>query len=171
MISALQKRIMPSVYNGGMIFSDAAKNDMAGYQTRRIELTDADIKKLGISMLPDEISPVQKFDNRDITKGIKLSSGRQLTEKDKLNNVFYEDGKYFLDYDKHLSNEEFAKVLTSAGGRFTTNKNNFLDQGEFNFIAQRMGLGDMKIGALVEATKDDPRKLAAQTGETWEALF
>ena len=174
MVDALKNRIMPSVYNGGIIFSDGVANDMQGYQTRRVALSEKDISRLGLKILPDELSPRKSIGDGDIKigkNGMFLSNGSQLTNSDKFKNIFYENGQYYLDYDKLLSNEEFAKILTQSGGRYTTSKNNFLDKAEFNALTKKMGIENMGIGALVEATKDDPRKLAAQTGETWEALF
>ena len=77
-----------------------------------------------------------------------------------------------MDFDKFVGTKEFAKMLTGAGGRFTTNMNNILTSGEYNAVLSAMGLtSDMNIGALVEATKDDARKMAAQSGESWEGLL
>ena len=165
---------MPSVYNGGMILSEGIRKDSSGYASRRMELTAKDVSKLGVSMLPDELSPTHRFTtdkDRSITNQLKLSGGI-LGKNDKLNSVSYENGKYYLDYDKYTTYKESPKVVTGAGGRFTTSKNNILTKGEFNAVLDSVGLSNgMKIGALVEATKDDPRKIASQTGETWEGLF
>lgn len=174
MVKSLQGRIMPSVYNGGMILSEGIRKDSSGYASRRMELTAKDVSKLGVSMLPDELSPTHRFTtdkDRSITNQLKLSGGI-LGKNDKLNSVSYENGKYYLDYDKYTTYKESPKVVTGAGGRFTTSKNNILTKGEFNAVLDSVGLSNgMKIGALVEATKDDPRKIASQTGETWEGLF
>jgi hypothetical protein len=174
MIAALQNRILPSVYNGGMILSEAAARDTEGYQPRRIELSDADIKKIGISQLPDSTSPLVDFNKGSQhigKKDIRLSGGRDIGTEDLLKSVSYQDGKYYLSYDKFMGNSEFAKMLTGAGGRFTTSTNNILTNAEFNALTKAVGLDDMGIGGFVEATKDDSRKLAAQTGESWEGLF
>jgi hypothetical protein len=138
------------------------------------------MKALGLSSLPNDVSPVVDiaYENQKVwkrgqggNKSISLSGGQTLESKDLLKSVSYQDGKYFLNYDKFLGHNEFAKMLTGSGGRFTTNTNNILTSGEFNAIAKSVGLENMGIGAFVEGTKDDPRKLAAQTGETWEGLF
>lgn len=172
MVRALSNRILPSVYNGGMVLSEDAAKHTEGYQSRRIELSDADIKKLGISQLPDGTSPLVDFKSNNVGKrNIRLSGGREISTKDLLQSVSYQDGQYYLSYDKFVGNDEFAKMLTGAGGRFTTSTNNILTTGEFNAIANAVGLDGMGIGGFVEATKDDPRKLAAQTGESWEGLF
>ena len=70
---------------------------------------------------------------------------------------------------------KISHTLVQAGNEANTemffNQKGKLTHGEFNALTRSLGIGDMGIGAFVEATKDDARKLAPQAGSTWEGLF